>query len=314
MAAKIDCFGVTDIGLRREVNEDHFLIADLSKSMRVHQSSLGIDCESRVYGGSQGHLFLVADGMGGEPEGRRASTLAIDGLTKYLLNSLPWLFRLEEDSEQDFEEELREAIRHCEETIATFAQHSGQKSMGTTLTMAYVVWPRAFIVHVGDSRCYLIRNGEIRALTRDHTMSSLMAERQGVADDDPLLQGFRHFLWNALGGDTGKPTIDVARLDLRQRDVLLLSTDGMHGVVPSSEILTVVDEAPEAEAACRELVAAAKEHDGGDNITAVVAVFGQPNAGPDEAFVEAEVPLDQMGKDNQRQPTEDDTVEYQVSS
>ena len=237
MADKIDCFGLTDIGLKRQSNQDHFLIADLCKSMRVHLSSLGIDCESRIYGGSQGHLFLVADGMGGQPEGQCASTVAVEGLTKYLLNTLDWFFRLEEDSEDDFEDELRRAVQHCEEAILSVAASpSGSPSMGTTLTLAYVVWPRAFIVHVGDSRCYLFREQQQSQITRDHTMSNLIAERQGISESEEQLRGLRHILWNALGGETGRPTVDVSKLELQAGDALLLCSDGLHGVVEENQI------------------------------------------------------------------------------
>src|SRR5947208_450262 len=113
MLAKMDCHGLTDPGLKRPTNQDHFLIADLNKSMRVQGTRLTLDNQTRVYGGSQGKLLIVADGMGGEAEGERACTIAVDQVTTYVLNSLGWLFRLEEDSEQDFEDHLKEALESC---------------------------------------------------------------------------------------------------------------------------------------------------------------------------------------------------------
>src|SRR3954466_14955438 len=101
MRTQMDSYGLTDVGRRRTTNEDHFLIADLNKSMRVHGTSLKIDDETRIYGGPQGKLLVVADGMGGEAEGERASTIAVDQVATYVLNSLGWCFRLEEDSEID---------------------------------------------------------------------------------------------------------------------------------------------------------------------------------------------------------------------
>src|SRR5687767_1193431 len=96
MLTKMDCCGLTDVGRRRSSNQDHFLIADLNKSLCVHGTSLNLDDETRLYGGSQGKLLLVADGMGGEAEGERASTIAVDQLATYVLNSLSWCYRLEE--------------------------------------------------------------------------------------------------------------------------------------------------------------------------------------------------------------------------
>src|SRR6187200_2820540 len=158
MLTQMDCFGLTDRGLKRPTNQDHYLIADLNKSMRIHDTSLTLDSETRVYGGSQGKLLVVADGMGGEAEGERASTIAVDQLTTYVLNSLSWCFRLEPGSEDDFEQHLRDALESCQQSIQNVVrQRPEMLSMGTTLTMAYIVWPRAFVVHVGDSRCYLLR-------------------------------------------------------------------------------------------------------------------------------------------------------------
>src|SRR3954447_9379598 len=87
MLTQMDCFGLTNPGLKRPTNQDHYLIADLNKSMRIHDTSLTLDNETRVYGGSQGKLLVVADGMGGEAEGERDCTIAVDQLTTYVLNS-----------------------------------------------------------------------------------------------------------------------------------------------------------------------------------------------------------------------------------
>ena len=122
MRTEIDSFGLTDVGRLRETNEDHFLIADLNKSLRVHGTSLKIDDESRIYGGSQGKLMVVADGMGGEVAGERASTIAVDQVATFVLNSLGWCFRLEENSELDFQEHLIEALKSCQESIQAVAR------------------------------------------------------------------------------------------------------------------------------------------------------------------------------------------------
>ena len=145
--------------------------------MRVHSTSLNLNDETRIYGGSQGKLLIVADGMGGEAEGERASTIAVDQLATYVLNSLSWCFRLEEESEQDFQDHLKEALQSCQKSIRTVvSQHPEMKGMGTTMTMVYIVWPRAFVVHVGDSRCYLLRDRQLEQVTEDHTMAALVAQ------------------------------------------------------------------------------------------------------------------------------------------
>src|SRR5262245_30744397 len=117
MRGKMDCFGLTDTGKVRESNEDQFLIAGLDKSMLIHQTSLSHEDHTRLYGGSQGQLLLVADGMGGHAAGKRASALAVETLTRYVLNTMPWFFRLPEGQEADVESELRTSLEKCQESI-----------------------------------------------------------------------------------------------------------------------------------------------------------------------------------------------------
>ena len=154
MPGKMDCFGLTDVGKVRDVNEDQFLIADLNKSMLVHQTSLSHDDHTRLFGGSQGQLLLVADGMGGHAAGKQASTLAVQTLSHYVLNAMRWLFQLDEPNEADLEDEFKTG-QACQRRLEAEADAMPEKhGMGTTLTMAYVLWPRLYVVHVGDSRCY----------------------------------------------------------------------------------------------------------------------------------------------------------------
>jgi protein phosphatase len=286
---------MTDRGRQRPSNQDHFLVADLNKSMRVHGTSLHIDDQTRIYGGSQGKLLVVADGMGGETEGERASTIAVDQLTTFVLNSLSWCFRLEEDSEHDFEEHLKQAIESCQESIHDVArQHPEMKSMGTTMTLVYIVWPRAFVVHVGDSRCYLLRKGKLEQVTVDHTMATILAESGKMDRDEARKAPMGHALWNAIGGRSDELSVDVHRLSLRPDDALLLCTDGLHDMVPDDKLALILNADTGAEAACRNLVELANANGGSDNITAIVTRFLAPKAEEDRAFVEAEVPLEQL--------------------
>jgi protein phosphatase len=295
MQTQMDCFGLTDRGRQRPTNQDHFLVADLNKSMRVQGTSLALDDQTRIYGGSQGKLLVVADGMGGEAEGERASTIAVDQLTTFVLNSLSWCFRLEEDSENDFEEHLKEALRSCQESIqAAVSGRPEMKSMGTTMTIAYVVWPRAYVVHVGDSRGYLLRKGQLEQVTVDHTMATILAESGKMNRDEARHSPMGHALWNAIGGRNSDLSVDVYRLSLKPDDVLVLCTDGLHDMVPDDKLAVILNANGTAEAACRNLVDAANNAGGSDNITVVVARFLAPSADQPRAFVEAEVPLEQL--------------------
>jgi serine/threonine protein phosphatase PrpC len=295
MLAQMDCFGLTDVGRKRPTNQDHFLIADLNKSLRVHSSSLNLNDGARIYGGSQGKLLIVADGMGGEAAGERASTIAMDQLATYVLNSLSWCFRLEADSEQDFQDHLQEALQSCQNSIETaVAQHPEMRGMGTTLTMAYIVWPRAFVVHVGDSRCYLLKDRRLEQITRDHTVGSVLARVNEVDDRQARKYSMGHALLNALGGRSSDLSVDVYKLTLDRGDVLLLCTDGLYDMLAQESVAEVVNSAVNAETACRKLVDLANENGGKDNITVIVAKCLSPQRDGTRAFVEVEVPLDEI--------------------
>ena len=295
MLTQMDCFGLTDPGLKRPTNQDHYLIADLNKSMRIHDTSLTLDSETRVYGGSQGKLLIVADGMGGEAAGERACTIAVDQVTTYVLNSLSWCFRLEEDSEHDFEDHLKEALESCQKSIQkAVSMHPDMKSMGTTMTMVYIVWPRAFVVHVGDSRCYLLRNGELEQITVDHTVSEIMVEAGQMTREEATRSLMGHALWNVLGGRSNELSVDHYKLTLECDDVLLLCTDGLYNMVPQKSLQALLTSQPESESACRKLVDVANANGGNDNITVIVAHFLSPQLDEPRAFVEAEVPLEEL--------------------
>ncbi|MFT5324146.1 MAG: serine/threonine protein phosphatase PrpC [Planctomycetaceae bacterium] len=171
MQGKIDCFGMSDQGRVRSRNEDQFLIADLNKSMRLHQSSLSIDDNETIFGGSQGQLLMVADGLGGHVAGDRASHLAVQTVTTYVLNTMPWFFRLSSSNDEEYRDELVAALQNRQLSIAAeAATHPEEAGMGTTLTMGYLIWPRVYLMHIGDSRCYLQRGEKLRQLTKDHTV------------------------------------------------------------------------------------------------------------------------------------------------
>ena len=295
MLTQMECYGLTDAGRKRPTNQDHFLIADLNKSMRVHDTSLALDGETRIYGGSQGKLLLVADGMGGHAEGERACTIAVDQLTTYVLNSLGWCFRLEENSERDFEEDLKHALETCQKSIEAVAQNNPEmQSMGTTMTMVYIVWPRAFVVHVGDSRCYLLRRGQLDQITVDHTMSEVMSKAGQMSRDDARHSPMGHVLINVLGGRSHDLFVDVNKVSLERDDILLLCTDGLYDMIPDEQINELLGSKQSAEGICRNLVEQANGNGGKDNITAIVSRFLSPQADEPRAFVEAEVPLEEI--------------------
>jgi len=294
MPIHMDCWGRTDVGKVRPKNEDQFLIADLRKSMDVHQTSLGHDDRTKLFGKSEGKLLVVADGLGGHAAGDRASTVAIDRLTTYMLSSMPWLFRLDPALEDDFLADLDAALRHCQDRIQAEAEFMPQKyGMGTTLTMAYVLWPRLFVFHVGASRCYLLRESRLEQITTDHTFAQGFAEQGNV---DPKLADqprWSHTLWNVVGGTADELNPEAYKAELAAGDTVLLCTDGLTREIPDEKIVELLQEDRDAEESCRRLVDSANHAGGRDNIAAIVARFRRHPQPPEAAEFEAS--LEQAG-------------------
>lgn len=271
---QFDCHGLTDIGKVRDVNEDQFLIAELSKSMLVQQTSLSFEDDTRWFGGSQGQLLLVADGMGGHASGERASTVAVDAVAHYVLNTMPWFFRLDQQHEDDLHDELKAAMERCQASIQAEVEAIPKRhGMGTTLTLGYILWPRMYVVHVGDSRCYLLRSGKLEQVTRDHTIAQQMVDG-GTLEPDAIEESrWSHMLWNTVGGPSSELNPEVYKAKLSVGDTLLFCTDGITRHLPDSQLVKLLGVNESAEQTCHKLVDAANEAGGKDNIAVVVARF-----------------------------------------
>lgn len=271
MSITVDCFGMTDRGKVRRLNEDQFLIADLAKSMKVMQSSLPDEHHQRKFGTHHGKVFVVADGMGGAAGGEVASGLAIETITDYVLNTLPWFFRAQDGREKELEDELKLAVEECQRKVATIAAGSRLHGMGTTLTMAYLLWPKLYVVHAGDSRCYLFRGGRAHRVTRDHTIAQQMIDRGVMGQEEAESSKWSNALWNCIGGGSDEITADVYRATLQPGDTVLLCSDGLSKYVEEAAIVKTLAVQPSAEAACRSLIDDANTAGGSDNITVIVA-------------------------------------------
>ena len=259
---KIDVHGLTIRGEEHARNHDHFAVAALNKSMRLHQSNLSIDDDSRVNGHTQGHVFVVADGVSGAPAPARASVTAVDSVVQYFLNEMPW-YHMADGTPEEVTEALEDALRNSQEELLR-ATPPGMSGMGTTMTLAFVAWPNLYLAHVGDSRCYLHRRGELRQLTTDHTIAEVR-KRSGIAF------GPEHEtrLWNAVGGTHEGLHTEVVHLELEQGDVLTLMTDGVARARSQADLARILGEELEAEQACERLV----DGRGDDDRTAIVVRF-----------------------------------------
>jgi serine/threonine protein phosphatase PrpC len=269
----IDCFGMTDRGRVRERNEDQYLVGELSKALRVHHTSLSAD-ESTHLGGPQGQLLLVADGLGGHASGERASTIAVDRLSQFAVNAMHWCERLDDCADEQVFTEWRKALKECDAAVHAEAEREPERrGMGTTLTMAYVAWPSAFILHAGDSRCYLLREREMTRVTTDHTVAQKFVEAGVMPAEQACNSRFNHVLWNAIGGSDDGVSVEAHKIALQLGDVLLLCTDGLTKELSEQQIADVLVSSQNSAEACQRLIEAANGAGGGDNTTVVVARF-----------------------------------------
>jgi protein phosphatase len=145
------------------------------------------------------------------------------------------------------------------------------RGMGTTLTMCYIIWPMMYVVHAGDSRCYLMRGNAHEQQTRDHTVSSQLAEQGGLSPEQAESSRWSHVLYNALGAGGSNVTAEVSKVTLQLGDAIVLCTDGLYRHVKPEEIADILMRETELGDACRSLIDLANFRGGSDNITVVAA-------------------------------------------
>jgi protein phosphatase len=264
----VDAAGLTNTGKRRSANEDHYIIASFAKTVQLHDTNLEdrsvIDRLQRP----PAQLFVVADGVGGKAGGRIASSMTVETIAEYLGGFARCYRRFDVDGEHEFLDHLSRAVEQSHDRLQE--EFPGGGGAATTVTMVALVWPRAYVVHVGDSRAYYLRRGLLRQITQDQTMGDVMVDLGAVSEEVARKRGLYNVLSSAVGGDLSP---EVGLIDLEPDDVLLLCTDGLTTHVPDDRIAGMLVQSPTTEAACQALVDAALDDGGTDNITVVVARF-----------------------------------------
>ncbi len=270
-------FGMTDRGLVRESNEDQFLIAALTKTLGIQQSSL--PQAKALHADDKGHIFLVADGIGGSPAGEEASALVVKSIEDFLVNTLKWFFQLKGFEKENVVAEFQDALRRADaEIFGKVARHPELEGMGTTLTLAYSLGANLFVANAGDSRCYLFRHGVLSQLTCDHTLAQDMVRQDVVRPSlalvtarDRLVSG--HMITNAIGGHLPGVWAEVHKATMEPGDILLLATDGLTNYVSDERIAAVLQDELDPKIACERLVAQSLDQGGRDNVTVIVAHY-----------------------------------------
>ena len=270
-----DMAGASDIGCTRLENQDHFLIAELRRQLIIRNTDIPDGECDELFGCREGSLLVVADGMGGHTGGEIASRTAVKATARYVLDMTKWFLKLSPDDEQDFIDELSGSLGIIQKRIWSQSD-SSSRSMGTTVTMSYILWPRMYVVHAGDSRCYLFRDGRLEQLTTDHTVVQQMLNSGAITHEEAAVSKWRNVLWNCVGGGDPKVRPEVVLCRLQIGDTVLLCSDGLNGMVRDDFIAKVLSKNGPSSACVDELIQGAKQAGGKDNISVVVChVLGE---------------------------------------
>jgi len=270
---KVAFAALTDVGLVRQNNEDTYLLCDMgSEHCQLPPPPSG---EGTAVTDGRGVLFAVADGMGGALAGEVASRMAVEEIKQAA-------GRVEAaDSDEEACEKLLEAILSANRRIyeASLANPQ-QRGMGTTLTVALLRQGRVQFFQVGDSKGYLSRAGQLHQMTEDQSLiGKLIHDKVITPEDAEQLEGGRNIILQALGAEPSVK-VDHSTSTLSEGDRVLLCTDGLHGCVKQGELEEMVAGGLDTGKLCDDLVAAAKERGGPDNITviSVTVVEGREEA------------------------------------
>jgi PPM family protein phosphatase len=244
------------IGVQREKNED---------SLFCLTSILNTNGLIRNFG-----LFIIADGMGGHEDGEVASRIAIEKMASYVIDKLflPSISVTNHQLDNSIQEVLRDGAISAHQAI----KHNA-KGSGTTLTTALVIDDQLTLAHIGDSRAYLIEpDWRIKLLTHDHSLVKRLEEIGQITSEEASRHPKRNLLYRALGqGDQIEP--EVTSYHIYPRQMLLLCSDGLWGVLPEAEVVQLIQASLEPQIVCQSLVDAANSAGGPDNISVILAFF-----------------------------------------
>ena len=256
-------------GKVRSQNEDHYAIVKRIRSQELMLANLQMT--DLNYFQEESHLLMLADGVGGNAFGEIASELALRTVWEVTEQMSSWMMRV-----QDYDShinEIEERVTAVTQSIQAVFESVGKtspemKEMGTTFTAAYLMGPDAVIINLGDSRAYLSRNGRVLQLTRDHTLAQDLIE-EGAEPEE--VDRVRHVLMRCFSANSHASNPEIQHVRLIDNDVLMLCTDGLTDMVSDNAIATQLNQTSDPQLVCGELVDAALQEGGKDNITVIVA-------------------------------------------
>jgi len=273
---QVDLSALSDRGHVRPANEDHYLIARFSRTLETLLTSLPAG-EVPQRSEEVGYGLLVADGMGGRVAGEVASRTAIATMVSLVLQTPDWIMRNDTDDAEEVLGRMADRYRRIHAALRYEGQDDPKLTgMGTTMILACSLGPRLVIGHVGDSRAYLLHDGELFQLTRDHTFAQALLDMGQLTAEQAARHPARHMLTRSLGAAEDSYEGDFHCASLTNGDQLLLCTDGLTNMVANATIASRWRGAGSAQEACQALGAKALENGGKDNVTVALARYRFP--------------------------------------
>lgn len=246
--------GETNVGRKRNHNEDSFLIA--------HDQ----------------HLYIVADGMGGHAAGEVASKMAVETVSQFFKDTaeddeITWPFKM--DRQKKYEENrLVTAIKYAnlriyEEALA----NAKKKGMGTTIVAVNFTRDGVYVAHVGDSRIYRFREGELKQITEDHSLLNDYIKMKLLSEEDIKNFPHKNVIVRALGMKDNVQ-VDISFEEPHDKDIYLLCSDGLSGEVPDEQMRDILrEDGDDLNKAVHDLIMRACDNGGKDNVTCVLAQY-----------------------------------------
>jgi serine/threonine protein phosphatase PrpC len=270
--ARIDAAGATDTGRVREKNEDQYLIAGLRRVVEIEDTSIPIEGRLGFTRGASALLLLVADGVGGGKGGEEASRRTLDTIVRYVAGSSLFFSELTEEGQRALLQDLTLSVQWSHAAVRNQAAgRTSLQGMATTLTMVLVLWPRAYVVQIGDSRCYRLRPPTLTQVTKDQTIAQEMIDQGLLPPAAAGRSALGHVLSQAVGNQESEIWPEISSLDLEAGDTLLLCTDGLTKHLADPQIAELLAKADSAKEACASLIDAALKDGGSDNVTVIVS-------------------------------------------
>jgi PPM family protein phosphatase len=273
---QVDIAGRTHRGNVRPLNTDHYLVIRLSRRQETLLSSLAkADLPNTFTEG--GYVMLVADGLGESGSGAVASRLALSTFAHLAIQLGHWNVRVDASTAADIVDQYEAAYGHLHDAVTQRARMNPLlANMATTLTAAYSAGDELFLVHVGNSRAYLFRDGDLTQMSSDQTLAQRMSETTGPAPVERATEDLRHILTETIGGRPGGPRIQVEHFRLWNGDRVLLCTDGLTDQVDDERIAEILTPYRSLDEQCQALIDLSLEAGGQDNVTAVMAQYSIP--------------------------------------